>query len=161
MQGPVLADGVLQQQVEQGQVKLEYRVAHGYLESVLKALKVPISSQTLVFSKTSLQRHRITRDIGFDKPKPAQRSQAGEIAFLDLTRVKGIEVVDAGHLRPAGHQCLAEVRPDESSGAGDEIVGGHAFGETSRATTARKYSIVRRRPSSSATCGSHASVLRA
>ena len=33
---------------------------HGYLRSVLAALNVPESSQVLVFSKTSFQRHRIT-----------------------------------------------------------------------------------------------------
>lgn len=32
----------------------------GYLRSLLEALSVPASSQTLVFSKTSLQRHRIS-----------------------------------------------------------------------------------------------------
>jgi len=42
-----------------GQAKLDFDGDHGYLRSLLRALGVPESSQTLVFSKTSLQRHRI------------------------------------------------------------------------------------------------------
>ena len=49
----------LQQQIDSGEIKLEYNEAHGYLEAVLKHLKVPASSQGLVFSKTSFQLHRI------------------------------------------------------------------------------------------------------
>ena len=46
--------------IESGELKLEYDAKNGYLASVLKALDIPISSQTLVFSKTSLQLHRIS-----------------------------------------------------------------------------------------------------
>ena len=49
----------LQQRIESGEVKLDFDDEHGYLESLLRALNVPESSQVLVFSKTSLQRHRI------------------------------------------------------------------------------------------------------
>src|SRR5690242_17694429 len=50
----------LQQQIDRGEVKLEYDSKHGYLISVLKQLKVPVSSQMLVFSKTSFQRDLIS-----------------------------------------------------------------------------------------------------
>jgi hypothetical protein len=50
----------LQQQIERGEVKLEYSDADGYLNSVLKLLNVPVSSQGLVFSKTSFQLFRIS-----------------------------------------------------------------------------------------------------
>ena len=52
-----LADPVtkLQNDLNTGKVKLQYEPKHGYLISVLKALNVPVSSQTLVFSKTSSQ----------------------------------------------------------------------------------------------------------
>lgn len=52
-----LADPItqLQKDVNSGKVKLEYEPQHGYLTSVMKALNVPVSSQTLVFSKTSSQ----------------------------------------------------------------------------------------------------------
>jgi hypothetical protein len=43
-----------------GKAKLAFGDEHGYLKSVLAALDVPESSQVLVFSKTSLQRERIT-----------------------------------------------------------------------------------------------------
>jgi len=49
----------LQQRINSGEVKLEYSEKNGYLESVLKLLGVPASSQGLVFSKTSFQLHRI------------------------------------------------------------------------------------------------------
>jgi len=50
----------LQQQIAQGKLTLEYEPEHGYLRSVLKLLKVPIDSQTLVFSKTSFQYKKIS-----------------------------------------------------------------------------------------------------
>jgi hypothetical protein len=49
----------LQKQIEAGEVKLAYDEEHGYLAAVLNALKVPVSSQGLVFSRTSLQVDRI------------------------------------------------------------------------------------------------------
>ncbi len=45
----------LQKRIEEGKAKLTYEDDHGYLKSVLKLLNVPVSSQTLVFSKTSFQ----------------------------------------------------------------------------------------------------------
>lgn len=50
----------LQQRLEQGGVKLAYEPEHGYLKSVLQALDIPVSSQTLVFSKTSFQFRKIS-----------------------------------------------------------------------------------------------------
>jgi hypothetical protein len=49
----------LQKKIDAGEVKLDFEDEHGYLLSVLKALSVPVSSQMLVFSKTSFQRERI------------------------------------------------------------------------------------------------------
>ena len=46
--------------LEAGEIKLEWEPRHGYLQSLMKHLDVPASSQTLVFSKTSLQISRIT-----------------------------------------------------------------------------------------------------
>src|SRR5688572_16248712 len=46
--------------IGKGSARLEREDAHGYLESVLKALEIPQSSQVLVFSKTSMQRDRIS-----------------------------------------------------------------------------------------------------
>ena len=49
----------LQSRLDEGSVHLSFDDRQGYLKSVLDALEIPVSSQTLVFSKTSLQRHRI------------------------------------------------------------------------------------------------------
>lgn len=46
--------------IANGSVKLRFDKNHGYLPAVLEALNVPISSQVLVFSKTSLQFRRIS-----------------------------------------------------------------------------------------------------
>jgi hypothetical protein len=50
----------LQDRLAAGTAKLEFDPEHGYLPSLLRALDVPQSSQMLVFSKTSLQRDRIS-----------------------------------------------------------------------------------------------------
>jgi hypothetical protein len=50
----------LQERLDRGDVQLQHAGEHGYLESVLKILKVPVSSQTLVFSKTSFQYPQIS-----------------------------------------------------------------------------------------------------
>jgi hypothetical protein len=49
----------LQRRLDSGAVRLAFDAKTGYLRSVLAELSVPPSSQTLVFSKTSLQQHRI------------------------------------------------------------------------------------------------------
>jgi hypothetical protein len=56
-----LADPVtlLQQRLAAGTARLKFDPVRGYLPGLLKELRVPISSQGLVFSKTSSQRHRI------------------------------------------------------------------------------------------------------
>lgn len=50
---------VLQKRLDAGEASLRHEKNFGYLRSVLRELKVPESSQVLVFSKTSLQRQRI------------------------------------------------------------------------------------------------------
>ena len=60
--GIALTDPValLNSRIERGEVKLRYTPERGYLPSLLKELGIPVSSQTLVFSKTSLQTDRIS-----------------------------------------------------------------------------------------------------
>jgi hypothetical protein len=48
--------------VAAGEVTLRWDDTHGWLPSLLEHLHIPLSSQTLVFSKTSLQRERIAPD---------------------------------------------------------------------------------------------------
>src|SRR5262245_5531102 len=50
----------LEERLASGKAQLEHEPHFGYLRSVLRELDVPVSSQMLVFSKTSLQRHRIS-----------------------------------------------------------------------------------------------------
>ena len=50
----------LQNRIERGETNLQYEPEHGYLKSVLEKLGIPISSQTLVFSKTSFQYKKIS-----------------------------------------------------------------------------------------------------
>jgi hypothetical protein len=57
---PASAISQLQKKIDTSEVKLEWNDKFGYLPSVLNALKVPVESQMLVFSKTSLQRERIS-----------------------------------------------------------------------------------------------------
>ncbi len=45
----------LAEQLDSGESKLEWDEDRGYLPAILNALEIPVSSQTLVFSKTSLQ----------------------------------------------------------------------------------------------------------
>ncbi len=50
----------LQKRIDSGAVKLAYDEKLGYLPALLHELKIPRSSQTLVFSRTSMQRNRIS-----------------------------------------------------------------------------------------------------
>lgn len=53
----------LQTRLEKGEIKLEHHPRYGYLPAVLKALDVPVSSQLLVFSKTSTHRQMIYTNV--------------------------------------------------------------------------------------------------
>ena len=52
----------LQKAIDSGAVKLDFNERNGYLQAVLRQIKVPASSQILVFSKTSFQRQLIEPD---------------------------------------------------------------------------------------------------
>ena len=62
---PVAPDGLdpvarLQQKIDSGAVALQFDAEHGYLRSLLKDLNIPVSSQVLVFSKSSEQEAAIS-----------------------------------------------------------------------------------------------------
>src|SRR6058998_3376836 len=109
----------------------------------------------------AVQRHCIARDIGLDEPEAGTLAQAREVALFDFARVKRIEVVHAGHRSPSRHKRFAQMRADESGRAGHEIGMGHAQRAPALVTTPRKYSIVRRNPSSRLIAGSQPSFERA
>ena len=74
----------LQARLDRGETKLDYDDRVGYLKAVLHELNVPESSQMLVFSKTSLQRHRIAprtpRAIYFNDDVYVGFCQHGDVA---------------------------------------------------------------------------------
>jgi hypothetical protein len=59
-QAPADAIARLQKKIDAGEAKLKFDDQYGYLPALLEALGVPKASQTIVFSKTSLQRSWIT-----------------------------------------------------------------------------------------------------
>jgi len=80
----------LQQRLAAGELNLAFDERFGYLPALLDELKIPRSSQTLVFSKTSLQRRFITPDnpralffnddvyVGFTPGAPALEVSAAD-----------------------------------------------------------------------------------
>ncbi len=79
----------LARRVESGEIELAYDVEFGYLPAVLDALDVPESSQVLVFSKTSLQLHRIAprrpRALYFNDDVYVGYCQKGDVLELAST----------------------------------------------------------------------------
>lgn len=79
----------LQQKLDAGEATLAYEPHFGHLRSLLKALDVPTSSQTLVFSKTSLQRQKISpqtpRSLFFNDEIYIGFCQAGDV--LEISAV--------------------------------------------------------------------------
>lgn len=81
---------MLKQKIESGEVELAYDKEHGYLKALLDALEVPIESQMLVFSKTSLQRE----GIGPKTPRAIYFSDDVYIGFVRGGKVLEISAVD-------------------------------------------------------------------
>jgi hypothetical protein len=73
----------LERQLKAGTAELDWDDKRGYLSSLLKALDVPVSSQVLVFTKTSVQRSRIgprtPRAIYFNDDVTVGFCQEGEV----------------------------------------------------------------------------------
>ncbi len=80
----------LERRLNSGQAHLEFEEKTGYLESLLRELKIPLSSQTLVFSKTSLQMQRIS-------PKHPRALYFGNDVYVGMVRGGPLELaaVDA------------------------------------------------------------------
>jgi hypothetical protein len=79
----------LQKDIDSGKVKLTYNAKNGYLSAILAQLKVPVSSQILVFSKTSFQRELISpntpRALYFNEGVYVGWVQGGQV--LEFTAV--------------------------------------------------------------------------
>ena len=80
----------LQSRIDRGEVKLNFSDDFGYLPSVLKEFKVPVSSQMLVFSKTSLQRDRISPRT----PRALYFNDNVYVGFCRLGEVMEVSVAD-------------------------------------------------------------------
>lgn len=75
--------------LDAGEIDLDHDDRFGYLPAMLAALDIPVSSQTLVFSKTSLQLHRISprrpRAIYFNDDVYVGYCQNGDVLELAAT----------------------------------------------------------------------------
>ena len=82
----------LGERIQSKEVKLEFDPKFGYLPSLLKALGVPQSSQTLVFSKTSFQRDLISprspRALYFNDDVYVGYVQGGDVLEITSTDPK-------------------------------------------------------------------------
>ncbi len=79
----------LAEKIDAGRLQLDFDSQRGYLPAVLKALEVPVSSQVLVFSKTSMQLHHISprrpRAVYFSDDVYVGWCQGGEVLELAAT----------------------------------------------------------------------------
>ena len=80
----------LQRRLATGEARLEFDDRFGYLPSLLDALKVPRSSQSLVFSKTSLQRTFITPE----NPRALYFSDDVYVGFIPGAPALEVSAVD-------------------------------------------------------------------
>jgi hypothetical protein len=92
-----LADPIteLQKKINSGKIKLSYNPRNGYLESVLRELKIPLSSQLLIFSKTSCQAPFTSpstpRAIYFDDKAYVGFAQGDKVLdFVSIDPKKGV-----------------------------------------------------------------------
>lgn len=83
----------LQERLESGDVKLEFKAPRGYLDSLLQALGIDPSSQTLVYSKSSLQIDHISaatpRAIYFNDNVYVAYVQGGLIEVVAMDNALG------------------------------------------------------------------------
>jgi len=98
----------LESRIAAGRASLEFDRSHGYLKSFLRQLDIPVSSQSLVFSKTSFQRQwinpRSPRAIFFNDDVYAGWVQGGdvlEIASQDPQLGSVFYTVDQDGEKPA------------------------------------------------------------
>jgi hypothetical protein len=82
----------LQQRLDAGKASLVFDQNFGYLPSLLRALEVPVSSQVLVFSKTSMQRNRISPRL----PRALYFRDDVYIGFCQHGQVLEVSAADPG-----------------------------------------------------------------
>jgi hypothetical protein len=97
----------LQERLNRGDVHLKFQPPRGYLDSVLSALGIDSSSQTLVYSKTSLQYHLIDAST----PRAIYFDDDTYIAWIPGTKFLEIATMD-GALGPVFY-TLSNTSPTE------------------------------------------------
>lgn len=80
----------LQRRLDRGEATLTFQEPHGYLLSVLRQLKIPLSSQALVFSKTSSQQPL----IGPATPRALYFNDSDYVGWVPGGNVLEVAVVD-------------------------------------------------------------------
>ena len=105
----------LQERLRQGSETLEFEPAHGYLVSLLKTLHVPVSSQTLVFSQTSLQ-----SNISPQSPRALYFNDDVYVGWVPGARTIEIMGVD-----PQRGPVFYELAQEDDGKPTFEPVGGH------------------------------------
>lgn len=82
----------LQKKIDAGEVELRKDDRYGYYPALLEFLKIPVSSQVLVFSKTSFQRDRIS-------PSTPRAVYFGDDVYVGF--VKGSALIEVSAVDPA------------------------------------------------------------
>ncbi len=98
----------LQKRIDDGSVKLTRTTQHGYLESILKSLNINPDSQTLVFSKTSLQIDAISAAT----PRAIYFNDDTYVAWVQKTGMLEIVTMDADRGPVFYTISAADPRPD-------------------------------------------------
>ena len=80
----------LNRKLADGSVSLKFDPVSGYLRSVLEALKIPVESQALVFSKTSFQAPRIR----IDNPRAVYFNDTVSVGWVRGGEVLEVSAVD-------------------------------------------------------------------
>ncbi len=96
----------LQKDLESGRVKLETETDKGFLTSILKALDIPVSSQLLVFSASSLQSEIINprnpRALYFNEDTYVGYVPGGKVEVIAMDPEMGAMFYIFERLRPGG-----------------------------------------------------------
>lgn len=98
------AVSTLNEKLGNGTAQLEFDAASGYLKSVLGALQVPLESQILVFSKTSLQ----TFMVSPDNPRAIFFNDSVAVAYIRNSPV--LEVIAHDPQQGAAFYTIAQDR---------------------------------------------------
>lgn len=104
----------LKARIDHGEISLEWDDTLGYLPSLLKALDIPASSQGLVFSRSSLQRNKIS-------PKKPRAIYYGDDAYVGYVQDGIIELAGQDPTLGAVFYTVEQtppISPDAKGGAG-------------------------------------------